>query len=149
MPRTKTDFAPDASASKPRFFWSASPTGGCWRPATPRGIATFKTNVGKAQQQIAELEKADLPPNLAALLATVKTGVAKYAEAFDKTGPNLVLGDELYYKAITPADHRAPSENSSRLKESIGKRFDKTTAETERPHQHHRSPCRKSWPAPP
>ena len=40
----------------------------------PKGIATFKTNVEKAQQQIAELEKADLPPNLAALLADGQGG---------------------------------------------------------------------------
>ena len=77
-----------------------------WRMLATRdakGFATFKTNVGKAQQQIAQLEKADLPSELAALLATVKPGLAKYAEAFEKTGPNLVLGDELYYKGITPA----------------------------------------------
>ena len=76
-----------------------------WRMLATRdskGIDIFKTNFGKAQQQIGELEKANLPPNLAALLANVKTGVGKYAEAFEKTGPNLVLGDELYYKAITP-----------------------------------------------
>jgi methyl-accepting chemotaxis protein len=76
-----------------------------WRMLATRdakGRDTFKTNVGKAQQQIAELEKSELPPNLAALLAPVKAGVAKYADAFEKASANLLLGDEIYYKAVTP-----------------------------------------------
>jgi methyl-accepting chemotaxis protein len=103
-----------------------------WRMLATRdakGFATFKTNVGKAQQQIAELAKADLPSDLAAQLATVKTGVAKYAEAFDKTGPNLVLGDELYYKSITPAINSA-IEKMEKAAAAIGVAFEKTTGET-------------------
>jgi methyl-accepting chemotaxis protein len=76
-----------------------------WRTLATRdskGIETFKTNLGKAQQQISELEKSDLPQSLIALIAPVKSGVAKYAEAFDTTATNLLLGDELYYKAIAP-----------------------------------------------
>jgi methyl-accepting chemotaxis protein len=96
----------------------------------PKGIATFKANTEKAQAQIAILEKADLPPNLLALLAIVKTGVAKYAEAFDKAGPNLVAGDDLYYKAITPLTIDAVGK-LDRVKESLGKAFAKTTADTE------------------
>ena len=104
-----------------------------WRMLATRdagGIATFKTNTEKAQAQIAVLEKADLPPNLAALLANVKTSVAKYAEAFSKTGPNLVAGDDLYYKAITPLTVDAVGKLDG-VKESIGKAFAKTTADTE------------------
>jgi methyl-accepting chemotaxis protein len=103
-----------------------------WRMLATRdakGFATFKTNIAKAQQQIAQLEKADLSSDLAALLAMVKTGVAKYAEAFDKTGPNLVLGDELYYKGITPAIVAAV-EKMDKTTASIGGAFEKTTAET-------------------
>jgi methyl-accepting chemotaxis protein len=103
-----------------------------WRMLATRdakGFATFKANVGKAQQQIAELAKADLPSDLAAQLATVKTGVAKYAEAFDKTGPNLVLGDELYYKSITPAINSA-IEKMEKAAAAIGVAFEKTTGET-------------------
>ncbi len=76
-----------------------------WRMLATRdakGLATFKTNVSKAQELIAGTEKLDLPPDLATKLATVKSGISKYAEAFDKTGPNLVRGDDLYYKSITP-----------------------------------------------
>jgi methyl-accepting chemotaxis protein len=32
----------------------------------------------------------------------VKAGLSKYSEAFDKTAPSLLLGDELYYNAVTP-----------------------------------------------
>jgi methyl-accepting chemotaxis protein len=103
-----------------------------WRMLATRdakGFATFKTNVAKAQQEIARLEKADLSSDLAALLAMVKTGLAKYAEAFDKTGPNLVLGDELYYKGVTPAIVAAV-EKMDKTTASIGAAFEKTTTET-------------------
>jgi methyl-accepting chemotaxis protein len=103
-----------------------------WRMLATRdakGFATFKTNVGKAQQQIAQLDKADLPSELAALLATVKPGLAKYAEAFEKTGPNLVLGDELYYKGITPAIVGA-TEKMDKTTAAIRAAFENTDAET-------------------
>jgi hypothetical protein len=43
-----------------------------WRTLATRdikGIETFKTNLGEAQQQISELEKSDLPQSLTALIA--------------------------------------------------------------------------------
>jgi methyl-accepting chemotaxis protein len=104
-----------------------------WRMLATRdakGFAAFKANSEKAQAQIALLEKTDLPPNLAAQLANVKIAVAKYADAFDKTGPNLVAGDDLYYKAITPLTIDAVGKLDG-VKESIGKSFAKTTADTE------------------
>jgi methyl-accepting chemotaxis protein len=104
-----------------------------WRTLATRdakGIATFKTNTEKAQAQIAVLEKMDLPANLAALLENVKTGVRKYAEAFDKTGPNLLLGDEIYYKAVTPLTVNAVAKLDA-VKEAIGKKFAETIAETD------------------
>jgi methyl-accepting chemotaxis protein len=76
-----------------------------WRALATRdtkGRDTFKINVGKAQAEIAELEKSDLPQNLAVLMAPVKASVAKYAGAFEKALANLLLGDEIYYKAVTP-----------------------------------------------
>ena len=103
-----------------------------WRMLATRdakGFATFKTNVAKAQEQVAQLEKLDLPPELQNLLVTVKSDVAKYAEAFDRTGPGLVRGDELYYKSITPAIVDAVAK-MDKVKEAIGEAFQKTTAET-------------------
>jgi methyl-accepting chemotaxis protein len=103
-----------------------------WRMLATRdakGFATFKANVSKAQAQIAVLENLDLSPELASILATVKSGIVKYAEAFDKTGPDLVRGDELYYKSITPVIVNATGE-MDKTKEAIGKAFDKTNTET-------------------
>jgi methyl-accepting chemotaxis protein len=93
-------------------------------------LAIFKTGVGKVQQQIAELEKTNLPKDLAALLAPVKAGVGKYSDAFEKTSTNLLLGDELYLKATVPLTVSAV-ERLDVVKESIGQVFKKTTADTE------------------
>jgi methyl-accepting chemotaxis protein len=126
----KTDFAHEANALETKVLILRVAN---WRMLATRdskGLANFKTNFEKVQQQIAALEKANLPSNLAALLAPVKTGVGKYAEAFDKTGPNLLLGDELYYKAITPliADTIAKMDSA---KVSIGQVFEKIATETD------------------
>ena len=54
----KTDFAREAGALEAKVLLVRVAN---WRTLATRdakGIATFKTNVGKAQQQIAELEKA-------------------------------------------------------------------------------------------
>ena len=95
-----------------------------------KGVATFNTNVAKAQQQIAGLEKEDLPSNLAATLVAVKSGVSGYAAAFEKTSSGLLLSDELYYKAITP-----PTVNAiaaiDKAEASVGAEFKTTAAETE------------------
>jgi methyl-accepting chemotaxis protein len=96
----------------------------------PKGIATFKTNLGKALAHIEALENAGLPPKLASLLKDVKTGVLKYADAFEKTGPNLLLTDELYYKAVTPLTVSAIGKVDA-VKESITKEFENTKAQTE------------------
>jgi methyl-accepting chemotaxis protein len=104
-----------------------------WRMLATRdakGFAVFKESLAKAQEAIAQLERLDLPPELEAILPTVKSGVAKYVEAFEKTGPNLVRGDELYYKGITPAIVSAV-EKMDKTKEGIDAAFKKTMAETE------------------
>src|SRR6266851_5764572 len=126
----QTDFTHEATALETKVLLVRVAN---WRMLATRdakGLVTFKTNVEKAQQQIAALEKAALPPNLATLLASVKAGVGKYAEAFDKTGPNLLLVDELYYKAITPVIVSTIGKMDD-VKASIGQAFEKTTTETE------------------
>jgi methyl-accepting chemotaxis protein len=125
----KSDFASGAALLEAKVLLVRVAT---WRMLATRdakGFATFKTNTEKAQAEIAVLEKADLPPSLAALLADVKTGVAKYVEAFNNTGPNLV-GDDIYYKTVTPLTVDAIGKLDA-VKESIGKAFAKTTADTE------------------
>jgi methyl-accepting chemotaxis protein len=104
-----------------------------WRMLATRdakGIDIFKTNVAKAQQEIARIEKLDLPAGLAAQLGPAKTGIGKYAEAFQKTGPNIVRADELYYKAITPAIVRA-TERMEKIKSETDGRFVSTVADTD------------------
>src|SRR5438105_9338007 len=126
----KTNFAERAAALEAKVLLVRVAN---WRMLATRdqkGIATFKANIGKAQQQIAELEKSELPQNLAALLGPVKAGVAKYSDAFDKASTNLLLGDELYYKAITPLTVNAVGKIDTN-QESIGQAFQKTTAATE------------------
>src|ERR1700730_7696205 len=126
----KTDFTHEANALETKVLLVRIAN---WRMLATRdakGLANFKTNFEKAQQQIAAIEKANLPSNLAALLAPVKTGVGKYAEAFDKTGPNLLLGDELYYKAITPSIAGTIAKMDS-AKVGIGQAFEKIAAETD------------------
>jgi methyl-accepting chemotaxis protein len=126
----KTDFTHEANALETKVLLVRVAN---WRMLATRdakGLVTFKTNFEKAQQQIAALEKVALPSNLAALLAPVKTGVGKYAEAFDKTGSNLLLGDELYYKAITPVIASTIAKIDS-AKVLIGQAFEKTATETD------------------
>jgi methyl-accepting chemotaxis protein len=96
----------------------------------PKGTATFKANVAKAGQQIAELEKSDLPANLATLLNSVKSYVARYSDAFEKTSANLLLGDEIYYKAITPLTVSA-TDRIGTVQLAIGAASRTTNAETE------------------
>jgi methyl-accepting chemotaxis protein len=128
----KTEFAHKASALETKILLVRVAN---WRTLATRdakGITTFRSNLEKVQQQISELEKADLPRDLATLLAEVKTGVAKYSDAFDKTAPNLLLGDELYYKAVTPLVVKMTGDMET-TKASIGEHFAKITREA---HDH-------------
>jgi methyl-accepting chemotaxis protein len=126
----KTDFAESAAALEAKVLLVRVAN---WRFLATRdqkGVATFKTNVGKAQQQIAQLEKADLPQGLAVLLGPVKTGLSKYSDAFEKASTNLLLADETYYKAITPVTVNAVGKLEG-VRDSISKALDITKAETE------------------
>jgi hypothetical protein len=110
-----------------------------------KGLPVFKAGVGKVQQQIAELEKVNLPKDLAALLAPVKAGVGKYSDAFEKTSTSLLLGDELYIKATVPLTVSA-IERLDGVKESIGQvRRRRPIPRAASPAS---SPSRKSWPVP-
>ena len=104
-----------------------------WRLLATRdqkGVATFKINVERVRRQITDIEKADLPSDLAVMLATIKTGVGKYADAFDRTSTNLMLGDELYYKSIAPVTTKI-SADMDRVRAEIEERFTKRTQETQ------------------
>src|SRR5215470_13842386 len=96
----------------------------------PKRVAIFKANAGKAQERIAELEKANLPDNLASLLAAIKADMSKYSDAFEKTSSNLLLGDEIYLKTLAPMTVSAV-ERLDAVKESVAQALKKTTADTE------------------
>ena len=96
----------------------------------PKGLAVFKANADKARERIAELEKANLPNDLASLLASVKAGVNRYSDAFEKTSSNLLLGDEIYLKTLVPMTVSAV-ERLDGVKESLAQVLKKTTADTE------------------
>jgi methyl-accepting chemotaxis protein len=126
----QSSFADDAQAIESKVLLVQIANWRMLATRDPKGLATFKANVGNAQQRIAGLEKADLPADFAALLKVVKADLGKYAEAFDKTGPNLLLGDELYYKSITPLI-AGTMEKMEEVKASIGQNFTRTSAETD------------------
>jgi methyl-accepting chemotaxis protein len=126
----KTDFAQRADALESKVLLVRIAN---WRLLATRdqkGVVVFKTNIGKAEQQIAELEKADLPAGLATMLEAVKTDMGKYSDAFEKASANLLLGDELYYTAITPLTVSAIGKIDA-VTEGIGKAFESTRIETE------------------
>jgi methyl-accepting chemotaxis protein len=126
----KTDFSQEAAPLETKILQLRIAH---WRMLATHdsgGIATSKTNLGKALEHIEALESAELPTKLAMLLKDLKTSVVKYGEAFEKTGPSLLRVDELYYRAITPLTASA-IEKLNGVKESIGKAFVKTTADTD------------------
>src|ERR1700730_1304499 len=125
----KTDFAHSANALEAKVLLVRIANWRLLATRDPKGVATFKTNVGKAEQQISELEKGSLPQDLAALLMPVKAGVAKYSQAFEKASSSLLLGDELYYKAVTPLTKSAVDKIEN-VRSSIEKAFGNTTTET-------------------
>ncbi len=51
---------------------------------------------------IANLERSDLPQAADPVLALIKNGLGNYSGGFEKTSGGLMLGDELYYKSVTP-----------------------------------------------
>ena len=95
----------------------------------PKGRDTFKSNLGKAMAQVAELEKRELAPAQAKLLDEVKQGLVRYAEAFDKTSASMLRGDEVYYKDVAPLT-AAAIEVIDRAEKDIRASFSTTVKET-------------------
>ncbi|MDB5515357.1 MAG: Methyl-accepting chemotaxis protein [Tardiphaga sp.] len=126
----KTDFAHSADVLEAKILQVRVAN---WRFLATRdqkGVATFKANLAKAQQQIAELEKADLPADLSTPLKSVKTGLGKYSEAFDKASTSLLLADELNGKSIVPIATGAV-EKMRGIRDLIAVAAKKTNAETQ------------------
>jgi methyl-accepting chemotaxis protein len=126
----KTPFAAGAAALESKVLQARLASARLLTTRDSKGIDLFRGNFGKVRQQLEELAKADLPPNLAALLASVKIVVGKYGEAFETSGPNLVLGDELYHKNISPLIASVTGKMAE-IQASIKQNFQKTTAATD------------------
>src|SRR5258708_9092303 len=63
-------------------------------------------------------------------MSSVKSYVTRYFDAFEKTSVNLLLGDEIYYKAVTPLAVSATGK-MDKVGESIAAASKRTTAETD------------------
>jgi methyl-accepting chemotaxis protein len=125
----KTSFALGAAALESKVLQARIASARMQTTHEPKGIEAFRTSFGKVGQQIAELERTDLPTNLATLLAAAKIDVEKYGAAFEKTGPSLVLADELYHKSLSPLTVSVIGKMSE-IQDSIRQKFEKTTTAT-------------------
>ena len=94
-----------------------------------KDIEIFKNSIKSAQRQIADLERYDLPLPLYEVFESVKAGLTTYAAAFDTASTNLLLGNEIYYKGVTPLTVGA-IEKMDKTTTSIQQALFKTTAET-------------------
>jgi methyl-accepting chemotaxis protein len=92
-------------------------------------VATFKNSVKKAQLQIADLEKYDLPLALYEVFDQVKAGLTTYATAFEKTSTSLLRGNDIYYEELVPLTVAA-IEKMDTVTGSIQQAFTKSSADT-------------------
>ncbi|MGA2291446.1 HAMP domain-containing methyl-accepting chemotaxis protein [Bradyrhizobium sp.] len=126
----KTEFVKEAGSLEAKVLLVRIANWRMLATRDPKGMVTFQKNTAKASQQIEALASAKLPANLAALLKDVKADVTRYADAFDKAGTSLVLGDELLYKSIAPLSVAAIGKMDA-VKDGMGLTFQKTAVETD------------------
>jgi methyl-accepting chemotaxis protein len=126
----KTPFALSVTALESKVLQARLASARLLTTRDSKTIELFRGNFGKIRQQLEALEKADMPSNLAALLASVKIAIGKYGEGFEIFGPNLVLSDELFHKSITPLVASVTGKMTE-IQDSIRQKFQKTTAATE------------------
>ncbi|TYO63433.1 HAMP domain-containing protein [Bradyrhizobium hipponense] len=67
-----------------------------------KGPANFRTNVDRASQRLAALEKSPQAAELRATLAPVKTSLGIYKSAFETTSAAMLQADEIYHKNLAP-----------------------------------------------
>ena len=68
----------------------------------PNGIVLLKTNVERANNSIAALEKAETAQSVKSLIGPLKGSVVEYAAATEVTVKNMVKTGDLYRKEIAP-----------------------------------------------
>ncbi|MCK1741411.1 HAMP domain-containing protein [Bradyrhizobium sp. 139] len=67
-----------------------------------KGPANFRTNVDRAAQRLAALEKSPQAAELRTTLAPVKTSLGIYKSAFETTSAAMLQADEIYHKNLAP-----------------------------------------------
>jgi len=67
-----------------------------------KGPANFRTNVDRAMQRLAALEKSPQATELRNTLAPVKTSLNIYKSAFETTSAAMLQADEIYHKNLAP-----------------------------------------------
>lgn len=76
-----------------------------WRFIVSRNqqdVTIFKNSIKSASELIANLERLDLPQGADPVLASIKSGLANYSSGFERASAKLIMGDEIYYKTVTP-----------------------------------------------
>jgi methyl-accepting chemotaxis protein len=86
--------------------------------------------VGKAQQQIAALEKADLSPAIRGSLAAVKKELSDYTAAFETASTNLLAGDDIYRNEVAKLSISS-LETIATAEESLRHDYDATKTQTD------------------
>lgn len=76
-----------------------------WRFIVSRSqqdVTIFKNSIKLASELIVNLERLDLPQGADPVVASIKMGLGNYSGGFEKTSSLMLLGDEIYYKSVTP-----------------------------------------------
>jgi methyl-accepting chemotaxis protein len=103
-----------------------------WRLLATRdgkGVDIFNANLRKTREQLSALEQTAMPPALSALLASIKEGVTKYADTFEKASTGMLLADDINNKAIVPLS-KAAVDRIETVKSGIEQAVSVTKAET-------------------
>ncbi len=117
-----------------------------WRFLASRNqqdITIFRNSVKLASELIANLERLDLPQGADPVLASIKSGLGNYASGFERASAKLLLGDEIYYKSITPLIVNAISK-IDRVVSGLQDAFARTTNDVnqrDRRHCHNAGGC--------
>lgn len=76
-----------------------------WRFIVSRNqqdITVFRNSIKLSSELITSLERLDLPQGTEPVLASIKSALGNYSSGFERASAKLLLGDEIYYKSITP-----------------------------------------------
>jgi methyl-accepting chemotaxis protein len=125
----KTPFAQSATALEAEILRVEAANWRFMASRDQKDVATFRDSMKKAQLQIADLEKYDLPLALYDVFDQVKAGLTTYATAFETTSANLLSGSDIYYKAVVPLTVAAIGRTDA-VTGSIQQAFTATTADT-------------------